>query len=669
MNSALKPVLTSSTPQNPPVTTQLNKPMHPQGTPTNYGQPSTHMPQSLVNLPHNPTVAHAHPNPAHQSNHYSLNVPNAPQHYSANNPSAIPASNHPIPNVSQAGVGGQSYAPNKNVPFAGGYQPNLGHPPNQNPIPPVSQSLPATQPPLHTPPPAESSPDKPQSNGTAEVKSPTKPEPQENHVSLPRDKSPLPPSSPKICERSEEKPASTALPEQKPPSQESSKTAEETPSSTPEVSVSNSPSAATSAPSVDNVEAVPATANDTEPPKTEEVAENSESSSRESQPEVVDTSSAEASSSSPPKPKEKEQQKTTPASKTTTPKTPTRKSKTPKPDGDSPKSSKVDVKTPSTQKSPTVGTKSKRTRIKTQPYQSPLPEIEIITKISSSTPRSRTNDDKLIVFYKNEFLAVRNSEGSFYICQAVQNIYKSSPKIRIRWLSQDKTEKSGEVYTPDFYDNTDFDCILTNLNLVRVDKGRFRLPPAEKERTDSILKRSLAVEKGEVTSPSLTEEHPDGIDLSLYKEESQLKKRKATKRKATSALRTSKKSSTTTKSPDQPKVRKVVAKPTKRAPPKRVAPTAKVKRVIPVEAKKPTTTVTSRTDRAKRRGDNQNHNKVSPVVDQKKARVLAKVARKGAVNTKSQSDIKAPKATPSSSKVQKAVPKAAPKKTKRSSRK
>lgn len=130
-------------------------------------------------------------------------------------------------------------------------------------------------------------------------------------------------------------------------------------------------------------------------------------------------------------------------------------------------------------------------------------------------------------------MAVRNSEGSFYICQAVQNIYKSSPKIRIRWLSQDKTEKSGEVYTPDFYDNTgvfvnlefvfsidgvfsDFDCILTNLNLVRVDKGRFRLPPAEKERTDSILKRSLAVEKGEVTSPSLTEEHPDGSKSSIF---------------------------------------------------------------------------------------------------------------------------------------------------------
>jgi len=45
---------------------------------------------------------------------------------------------------------------------------------------------------------------------------------------------------------------------------------------------------------------------------------------------------------------------------------------------------------------------------------------------------------------------VRNAEGSFYVCQAMQNIYKSSRRIRIRWLSQDKT--NGEFYSPDFYD-------------------------------------------------------------------------------------------------------------------------------------------------------------------------------------------------------------------------
>lgn len=126
MNSALKPVLTSPTSQNPPMTSQLNKPMHPQNTPATYGQPSTHMPSSLVNLPHNnPNVAHSHPNPAHQTNHYSLNVPNAPQLYSTNTSSAIPASNHPVTSQST----GQTYT-NKNVPFVGAYQPNLGHPPN-----------------------------------------------------------------------------------------------------------------------------------------------------------------------------------------------------------------------------------------------------------------------------------------------------------------------------------------------------------------------------------------------------------------------------------------------------------------------------------------------------------------------------------------------------------
>ncbi|XP_008201684.1 proteoglycan 4 isoform X2 [Tribolium castaneum] len=608
MNSALKPVLTSSTPQNPPVTTQLNKPMHPQGAPANYGQPSTHMPQSLVNLPHNPTVAHTHPNPAHQSNHYSLNVPNAP-HYSSNNPSTIPASNHPVPNVSQ-GQGGQTYSPNKNVPFSGGYQPNLGHPPNQNPMPPVSQTLPATQP--HQPPAAAD--EKPQSNGTAEAKSPTKPEPQENHVSLPRDKSPMPPSSPKTTEKPEEKPSPTALPEQKQPQE--SKPVEE---------AKTSPEPADSPP-----ESAPAVS-DTDPkPETPDTPEAKPSEPQDTKENITE----EATQSPPPKTKEQKPK--------TTPKT-ARKSRTPKPEGDSPKTSKAQ------QKSPTVA-KSKRTRTKTQPYQSPLPEIEIITKITSSTPRNKTNDDKLIVFYKNEFLAVRNSEGSFYICQAAQNIYKSSPKIRIRWLSQEKSEKSGEVYTPDFYDNTDFDCILTNLNLVRVDKGRYRLPPAEKERTDSILKRSLAVEKGEVTSPSLTEEHPDG-NVSLYKEESQLKKRKSTKRKASSALR-SKSASSTTKSPDQPKVRKVV-KPVKKTPKKAPAP-AKTK--PKPEEKKPIAS-SSRTDRAKRRSDNQNHNKVTPVVDQKKAKVLAKVARKGAPKAGRNAKV---------AKAKKAAPKVSAKKTKRS---
>lgn len=52
------------------------------------------------------------------------------------------------------------------------------------------------------------------------------------------------------------------------------------------------------------------------------------------------------------------------------------------------------------QKSPSSAGKSKRTRVPTQPYQCPLPEIEIIRKITTSSPRNRNNDDKLIIFYK-----------------------------------------------------------------------------------------------------------------------------------------------------------------------------------------------------------------------------------------------------------------------------
>ena len=169
--------------------------------------------------------------------------------------------------------------------------------------------------------------------------------------------------------------------------------------------------------------------------------------------------------------------------------------------------------------------KPKRNRIQTQPYQSPLPEIALLVKHMNKPPPSKAADDKLIVFYKNEFLAVRNAEGSFYVCQAMQNIYKSSRRIRIRWLSQDKN--NGEIYSPDFYDFIDFDCILTNLNLNKIDKNKFQLTKIELLRTENILKRAIDVEAGVSEKPRVTEEHPDGLDLSLYKDESQLKRRKS----------------------------------------------------------------------------------------------------------------------------------------------
>lgn len=300
----------------------------------------------------------------------------------------------------------------------------------------------------------------------------------------------------------------------------------------------------------------------------------------------------------------------------------------------SPNSKPLDKTPTKTPRSASEERKSKRNRIRTQPYQSPLPELALISKLSnrSSSP-AKNQDEKLIVFYKNEFLAVRNADGGFYVCQAVQNVYKSSVRIRIRWLSQDKQDK---IYIPDFYDTTEFDCILTNINMNRVEKGKYNLPKDELERTENILKRALAVEKGD-SAPALTEEHPDGLDLSLFRDESQLKKkqRKALKRKSRESAADASSSSAspsknTKKSPERAKARKVTRSPVK----------ASTKKPAPLTSSKATTSSREtrksdggRAERAKRRGEVPVTLTVksSPVLDQKKARVLAKVVLKNAI--------------------------------------
>lgn len=146
-------------------------------------------------------------------------------------------------------------------------------------MPPVSQTLPATQS-LHSPASTEGSLEKPQSNGTAEVKSPTKPETQENHVSLPRDKSPMPPNSPEPIEKIEEEPSPMALPDQKP--QESIPVEERKASPEPAATAVSSPPTATPAPPT---ESAPTSA-ETEPeeiePKLSESPEPSDSITEES---------------------------------------------------------------------------------------------------------------------------------------------------------------------------------------------------------------------------------------------------------------------------------------------------------------------------------------------------------------------------------------------------
>lgn len=117
----------------------------------------------------------------------------------------------------------------------------------------------------------------------------------------------------------------------------------------------------------------------------------------------------------------------------------------------------------------------------------------------------------LLLLCRNEFLAVRNTDGGFFLCQTMYNVYKSSPKIRIRWLSEGATEKN--IYCLDYMDTTDIECVLTSVSLNKLAKGKFELTNAEHERIENILKKALDVENGIVERPDVTEENPDGREF------------------------------------------------------------------------------------------------------------------------------------------------------------
>ena len=72
------------------------------------------------------------------------------------------------------------------------------------------------------------------------------------------------------------------------------------------------------------------------------------------------------------------------------------------------------------------------------------------------------------IYYRDEYLAVRNDEGSFYLCKAMQNIYIGSRNITIQWLSNEehiippKDNPKHDIYAPDFYDKTGWEVSLVS---------------------------------------------------------------------------------------------------------------------------------------------------------------------------------------------------------------
>jgi hypothetical protein len=70
-------------------------------------------------------------------------------------------------------------------------------------------------------------------------------------------------------------------------------------------------------------------------------------------------------------------------------------------------------------------------------------------------------------FFRGEHMAVRNAEGGFYLCLAMQNVYKTgarntlakgnaqSKKITIQWLGlAPEDNQNKDIYVPEYYDKT-----------------------------------------------------------------------------------------------------------------------------------------------------------------------------------------------------------------------
>ncbi|XP_022239134.1 tankyrase-like protein isoform X2 [Limulus polyphemus] len=187
-----------------------------------------------------------------------------------------------------------------------------------------------------------------------------------------------------------------------------------------------------------------------------------------------------------------------------------------------PSSSKLSLSTPERKKrkrhpqtvmDPIPSHSNKRIRLQYQPFQSPAP-ISPIPSIFRQHP-AKSPDDKIVLFNKGEFLAVRNENGGFFVCRASQNVYKSSKRFKIQWLSNDN---NTSVYTPDFFDFTDFECVLTNLRMNEWQKKELILPSDERKRTLNILQRALNVESG-MDIPDPRQLTMDGVDVSIVGKE------------------------------------------------------------------------------------------------------------------------------------------------------
>ncbi|GAB1609603.1 poly [ADP-ribose] polymerase tankyrase-like isoform X2 [Argonauta hians] len=140
----------------------------------------------------------------------------------------------------------------------------------------------------------------------------------------------------------------------------------------------------------------------------------------------------------------------------------------------------------------------KRQRIPVQRFQSPV--------LEEGAPKPKIpTEEKILLFKKGSFLAVRNSEGTFYVCKAQQIVYRSSKRFRIQWLNLDQPP---DVYKLDYLDTTEIECVLCDVKMDRVEKDTYRLPLSQQRHAEQALKKVLNLERGLPLNEGIEDEEP-----------------------------------------------------------------------------------------------------------------------------------------------------------------
>jgi hypothetical protein len=130
------------------------------------------------------------------------------------------------------------------------------------------------------------------------------------------------------------------------------------------------------------------------------------------------------------------------------------------------------------------------------------------TQGTSASGNKNRNRDRSILFKSHSFLAVRNDEGSFFLCLALTNIYEDSKQSKIQWLEDVEPPTVYKLGQVDWLDPLSAIC---RVHVRRIGENRLELDKDDLGKVSNLLIK--AIEEGGITGESSTEFENDNNDI------------------------------------------------------------------------------------------------------------------------------------------------------------